>query len=109
METNSWFVIRTAPGAERIVMRRLHEAGLRVVCPAQVVLTNWHEKTCEVIAPLMAGCLFVSCISCKSDEGDSFQKLDFSFVVDDAGKKLVFEGGVLDVITAFVQLLRFRE
>ena len=107
METNSWFVIRTAPGAERIVMRRLHEAGLRVVCPAQVVLTNWHEKTCEVIAPLMAGCLFVSCISCKSDEGDSFQKRDFSFVVDDAGKKLVFEGGSVGCYNSFCSAAEF--
>lgn len=104
MEVNDWFVIRTAPGAERIAMRKLHALGIASACPMQVIVVDWHGRTCESVVPLMAGCLFLSRSSCEGKE-EILRTAGLAFVVDASGERLRIEGSLVGAMAVFAERL----
>ncbi|MCC5937207.1 MAG: UpxY family transcription antiterminator [Lunatimonas sp.] len=59
-EDNRWFVMYTAPRAEKKVAERLKEKGIEVYLPMVEQVRQWSDRKKKVVVPLFNGYLFVN-------------------------------------------------
>ncbi len=62
---NKWFVLYTAPRAEKKVRERLEREGIEVFLPTFISVRKWSDRVKKVELPLMPSYIFVNCTQIK--------------------------------------------
>ena len=61
IEDKKWYVVYSAPRAEKKVDFEFQELGLETFCPTQTVVRQWSDRKKKIEKPLFTSYVFVRC------------------------------------------------
>jgi transcription termination/antitermination protein NusG len=100
-EKLNWYVLYTAPRAEKKVEQRLKEQGFEVYLPIVEVVRQWSDRKKKVKTPLFNGYLFVK--TSKERLWESLQVNGAVKFVNFSGEHAIIQQSEIDTIKRIIE------